>query len=131
MRNIHINANGVPELNKHIKEHEGDYMIIKNNRIMKSNCQDKNYEFQRLIGFAILEKHLKPRVSKQHISDEQVVVWVEGKGKEKEIIWKRASEVSESEYSKHIEGGIVTLSVDKETGTLRIDKHDSKIRMPR
>jgi len=93
-----LKADGIPQLNRHIKEHEGNYVIIRNNRIMKSNCQDKNYEFQRLVGFAILEGHLKPRVSKAHISDGQVVAWVEGKGKEKEIIWKRASEVSEGQY---------------------------------
>ena len=38
MKNIHFIADGVPEFNKHIKEHEGDYIIIKNNKLMKSNC---------------------------------------------------------------------------------------------
>ena len=64
------------------------------------------------------------------MDDGKVVVWVEGKGKEKEIIWKKESEVSTAEYKKHIDGGIVSMSIDEE-GNLRIDKHHPNIRMPR
>ena len=45
MRNIQLKANGFRDLNKQIKEHEGDFIIIKNNQIMNTNCQRKNYEF--------------------------------------------------------------------------------------
>ena len=77
----------------------------------------------------MLEKQLKPKVSEQHLKDENVVAWVEGKGKEKEIIWKKASELNKKEYSKLLEGGIVTLGVKR--GYLTIEKHDEKVRVPR
>lgn len=113
--------------------------MVKNNKIMKTNCFKKKYEYQRLIGFAVLEKHLKPKILDEDLqSDERILAWVEGSGSGKDIVWKKEadskSDQFKSFFQKHEKKGegIVSLAIDADDDSvLAVDQHHPKQRMPR
>lgn len=138
LRNIKVKANTLAELDKNLDQHPGDYILVKNNKIVKTNCFKKKYEYQRLVGFAVLEKYLKPKGMDADANDgERILAWVEGSGTGKDIVWKKekadAPEFTNF-FAKHEKSGdgIVSLMVDPSSeNLLTVDKHHEKMRMPR
>jgi len=141
LRNIKLQAKNMGELEKNISQHKGDYILVKNNKIMKTNCFKKKYEYQRLIGFAVLENYLKPKASNSEddspASGERILAWVEGSGPGKDIVWKKdadhKSDGFQTFFAQHEKKweGIVSMMVDSDSGELKIDQHHKKMRMPR
>lgn len=63
-------------------------------------------DYQRLIGFAVLEGYLKPKVPKFDHPDQRYLTWVEGSGDLKDIVWKSVHGLNQkrnvnSLYDKH------------------------------
>lgn len=57
-----LSAFNTQELEDQLTSHQRDfYILVKNNKVVFSNCYKHEYDYQRLLGFAILQNYLIPK----------------------------------------------------------------------
>jgi len=85
-----------------------------------SNCYNREYDYQRLIGFAILHNQLIPKDTQA--PDSHIIVWVENNGQSTEIYWKSDLDMDQQEfdvlYQNLVEKGFGPVSLRMESGIL-------------
>lgn len=137
LRNIKFEAADSQQFDEAIKKHQGQYLVVKKNQVIKTNCFDNKIDYQRLLGFAVLEGHLKPRIDKFNHPDQKYLTWVEGTGDMKDIVWKsvRGNQKTSinSLFAQHDKSGDgpVALSYLPKTKSLHVLKHDKSEHMPK
>ena len=69
-------------------------IVVKDNQIVSANCfkdtARNSIDYQRLVGFATLEKALQPANLDEFnkLADQRYLTWVEGSANLKDIVWK-------------------------------------------
>ena len=86
IKHSELSAYNTQELEEQLTRHSSDYILVKNNKVVFSNCYKREYDYQRLLGFAILQNYLTPK--NQQSTDSHVLVWVQNNGKATDIYWK-------------------------------------------
>ena len=93
---------------------------MKNNKVVFSNCFNREYDYQRLVGFAILQNHLTPK--DKSAADSHVMVWVQNNGPATDIYWKSELEMEQQDfdvvYQKLVGKGYGPVSLRMESGIL-------------
>lgn len=94
-------------------------------------------DYQRLLGFAVIEGALKPKIPKFEHADQKYLTWVEGTGDVKDIVWKSIHGPSQnakisSIYEKQDGHGNGPVVLNASKGKqLFVIKHDSTQHMPK
>lgn len=138
LRNIKFRASDSSEFDSAISKHPGQFLVVKKNKVMKTNCFNSPLDFQRLLGFAVLEGTLKPKIEKFEHSDQKYLTWVEGSGDLKDIVWKSVHGPTQKDkitslFEKHDDhgDGPVVLTYAPKSSQLHVVQHNNSEHMPK